>query len=166
MVSLKMPKRKLPNDEETIIELVEDDEEVEEINERERFVDRVRVQVKKPSTMRIVCKWVAITASIAIFVSILVTLWLQYGDAIRARVFPPSISAMGDICRNGTSKTYRSNLDTDMMRELNTTDFHVNMSVPEHPFVVLFPDAPYRFHESCLITETLENCIRYIVYSM
>lgn len=162
-----MPKRgKLPDDEETIIELVEDDEEVEEIHERERFVDRVRVQVKKPSTMRTVCKWVSVTAAIAIFVSILVTLWLQYGDAIRARVFPPSINAMGHVCRNRTVATYRSNLDTDMMRKLNTTDMHVNMSVPEHPFVVLFPEVPYRFHESCLIAETTENCIRYIVYSM
>lgn len=161
-----MPKRgKLPDGEETIIELVEDDDEVEEIHERERFVDRVRVQVKKPSTFRTVCKWISVTAAIAIFVSILVTLWIQYGDTIRARVFPPSISAMGHVCRNRTVATYRSNLDMDMMRALNTTDIHINMSVPEHPFVVLFPDVPYKFHNSCFIAET-DNCIRYIVYSM
>lgn len=117
---------------------------------------------QKPSMWKCICKWISITCAVIIFSAILITLWVQYGEYIKKRVFPPSISAMGEICRNGTGSTYLSGLKEGV----NDTDIHINMTVPETPLALLFPVEPYTFHEDCLAVHTDLDCIKYIVYSM
>ena len=150
--------------EDTQIEEVDSDDEVVEIHQRTRLVDKVKVKVQEPSVWKCVCKWVSITSAVIIFVAILITLWVQYGEYIKRRVFPPSITAMGQVCRNGTGYTYLSQLDQEKMK--TNTSIHINMTVPEKPLVFLFPQQPYEFHESCLNISTTLDCIKYIIYSM
>ena len=147
--------------EDTRIEEVSDDEEVVEIHQRTGLVDRVRVKAKQPSVWKCVCKWISITSAVIIFVAILITLWVQYGDYIKNRVFPPSIAAMGEVCRNGSGYTYLSGLHV-----INSSNIHINMSVPDKPLVYLFPQQSYTFGASCLNINTTLECIKYLVYSM
>ena len=82
----------------TSIEMVENDEDVELIDERQDLISQGKKVVKSKSSKVGCCKALIITVAVVIFVAILVQIWTDYGSYLETHSLPPSIHSMSSHC--------------------------------------------------------------------
>lgn len=84
--------------EDTQIEMVENDDDVEVIDERQDLLSKGKKVVKTKSARITLCKALLITFAIVIFLAILIQIWSDYGDYLSTHSLPPSIHSMSKHC--------------------------------------------------------------------
>jgi hypothetical protein len=76
-----------------------DDDETEEVDERFDLLGKDRKQAKsKPSCRRAVCKAFMIGIAIVVFTGMLIQMWSDYGEYIQTQTFPPRVVSMSSQC--------------------------------------------------------------------
>jgi len=82
----------------TKIEMVENDDEVELIDERQDLLSKGKKVVKSKSAKVSCCKAIVITIAVVIFIAILIQIWADYGSYLETHSLPPSIHSMSSHC--------------------------------------------------------------------
>ena len=112
---------------------IADDSEIQanhELRERDTLISGVRgVSVlKKKSCLHSACRIILGIVATAVFTFMLIQLWANYGDTIKARVFSPQVIGAGAFDEDGeTSKLF----SVDFIKWDNST-LHLNLTKPEH----------------------------------
>lgn len=82
----------------TKIEMVETDDEIDQIDERQDLLSKGRKVVKSKSAKVSCCKAIVITVAIIIFIAILIQIWADYGSYLETHSLPPAIHSMSSHC--------------------------------------------------------------------
>ena len=82
----------------TQIEMIEQDEDVEVIDERQDLLHKGKKVVKSKSARVSCCKALVITIAVIIFIAILVQIWADYGSYLQTHSLPPAIHSMSSHC--------------------------------------------------------------------
>ena len=85
-------------EESTKIEMIEQDDEVEVINERQNLLSQSKKVVKSKSAKVSCCKAIVITVAVIIFIAILIQIWADYGSYLETHSLPPGIHSMSSHC--------------------------------------------------------------------
>lgn len=128
-------------DEGTKIEMVENDNDVEFIDERQDLLSKGKKVVKSKSAKVSCCKAVLILVAIIIFIAILIQIWADYGNYLETHSLPPAIHSMSAHCMDGSedrcmTKNYNSPTCTFTERnESSFIDVVCATSKPNHHMV-------------------------------
>lgn len=82
----------------TQIEMIENDDEVEVVDERQDLLSRGKKVVKRKSAKVSCCKALLITIAVVIFIAILIQIWSDYGSYLETHSLPPAIHSMSSQC--------------------------------------------------------------------
>ena len=82
----------------TKIEMVETDDDVELINERQDLLSKGKKVVKSKSAKVNCCKAIIITIAVVIFICIIIQIWEDYGAYLETHSLPPAIHSMSSHC--------------------------------------------------------------------
>ena len=101
------------NNDDTQIEMIENEDEVEVIDERRDLLSKGKKVVKSKSAKVSCCKALLILVAIIIFIAILIQIWADYGNYLETHSLPPAIHSMSSHCMNGAkdpcmTKSYNS----------------------------------------------------------
>ena len=113
----------------TQIDMAEDEDIKANHNLREQdtLIGNTRI-VKKKSCLHSTCRIVLGIVATAVFTFMLIQLWANYGDTIKARVFSPQVIGAGSFDEDGEQGKMFS---VDFIKWSNTT-LHLNITKPEH----------------------------------
>jgi len=98
-----------------------------ELRERDTLISGVRV-LKKKSCLHSACRILLGIVATAVFTFMLIQLWANYGDTIKARVFSPQVIGAGAFDEDGEASKLFS---VDFIKWDNST-LHLNLTKPEH----------------------------------
>jgi len=109
---------------------IADDEDIKahhNLQERDTLIGNTRI-LKKKSCIHSTCRIVLGIVATAVFTFMLIQLWSNYGDTIKARVFAPQIVGAGAFDPDGEKGEMFS---VDFIEWKNTT-LHLNLSKPKN----------------------------------
>lgn len=109
---------------------IADDEDIKvnhNLQERDTLIGSHRIR-KKKSCIHSACRIVLGIVATAVFTFMLIQLWANYGDTIKARVFAPQVVGAGSFDADGE---VGDNFAVGFIKWENTT-LHINMSKPKH----------------------------------
>jgi len=134
--------------------------------ERDNLLNNVRVQSRKPSCRRNLCKGIVLTIAGILFILMMVQLWGDYGSMISTRAFPPKISSLGSYCKNGTSpqpsyQPLKCSFEGDVL-ECETTENVFVQACP--PSMVTRESGRIRIEP--YVTHNVNSCIDLVTYSV
>lgn len=129
----------------TQIGIAEDDEIRADHNLRERdtLIGNSRV-VKKKSCIHSACRIVLGIVATAVFTFMLIQLWANYGDTIKARVFSPQVVGAGSFDSDGKQGKM---FGVDFIKWENTT-LHLNLSKPGQEMIQVGFQRPQSWYYS------------------
>jgi hypothetical protein len=107
---------------------IADDEEIKadhNLRERDTLIGNTRV-VKKKSCIHSACRIILGIVATAVFTFMLIQLWANYGDTIKARVFAPQVVATGTFDSEGE----QGKLFGVKFIKWDNSTLHLNMSKP------------------------------------
>ena len=125
----------------TKIEMVENDDDVEIIDERQDLLSKGRKVVRSKSAKISCCKAILITVAVVIFIAILIQIWADYGSYLETHSLPPSIHSMSSHCmeplkENCMLKNYNPpTCDFTARNDSNLIDVTCTTSKPNHHMV-------------------------------
>jgi hypothetical protein len=128
-------RKRLPSDEDEIelagtqIGIATDDEiqANHNLQERDTLIGNHRIR-KNKSCIHCACRIILGIVATAVFVFMLIQLWSNYGDTIKARVFAPQIVGAGTFDADGEQGEL---FGVSFIKWQNTT-LHLNTSKPKH----------------------------------
>ena len=97
------------------------------LQERDTLIGNSRIR-KKKSCIHSACRIILGIVATAVFTFMLIQLWSNYGDTIKARVFAPQVIAAGAFDADGKQGEM---FGVDFIKWENTT-LHLNTSKPKH----------------------------------
>ena len=97
------------------------------LQERDTLIGNTRIR-KKKSCIHSACRIILGIVATAVFTFMLIQLWSNYGDTIKARVFAPQVIAAGAFDADGN---WGEGFGVDFIKWENTT-LHLNASKPKH----------------------------------
>ena len=133
-------RKRLPSDEEEI-ELagtqigIADDNDIQanhDLREQDTLIGNHRIR-KKKSCIHSACRILLGIVATAVFTFMLIQLWANYGDTIKARVFAPQVVGAGVFDEDGDKGEL---FGVDFIKWENTT-LHLNVSKPKHEMLQL-----------------------------
>jgi hypothetical protein len=160
--------------ESTKIEMVNNEEEIELIDERQDLLSRGKKVVKSKSAKYTFCKGLLIALAVSIFIAMIVQVYSDYSSFLETHSLPPAIHSMSSHCFDDMedhcmTKSYNSPSCT----LLNTTQYTVECktSKPNHHMVSTnYDHIMYNmsWDESLLITfsEKPERCLHLTIWSI
>ena len=128
--------RKIVDDDEEDVELtgtqigIADDAEIRanhDLQEKDTLIGGVRV-MKKKSCLHSTCRILLGIVATAVFTFMLIQLWANYGDTIKARVFSPQVIGAGTFDTDGEAGKL---FGVNFLKWDNST-LHLNITKPEH----------------------------------
>ena len=128
-------------EESTKIEMIEQDDEVEVINERQNLLSQSKKVVKSKSAKVSCCKAIVITVAVIIFIAILIQIWADYGSYLETHSLPPGIHSMSSHCMeplDDTCMTKSYNAPTCVFKSENASEavsMECTTSKPNHHMV-------------------------------
>ncbi|MBM29203.1 MAG: hypothetical protein CME58_12615 [Halieaceae bacterium] len=155
-------------DEETGIEMAEDSDiqADHKLRETKSLIGNTPV-VRRRSCLHSTCRVMMGIMATAVFCFMLIQLWSNYGDDIKARVFSPQIAGAGKFNVEGAEGKM---FGMQFHKWVNST-LHVNMSKPEQELVQIdmnsYQDYTYKWEPHCLkITLEYPDALRLMVWSI
>ena len=109
---------------------IADDEDIKanhNLQERDTLIGNHRIR-KKKSCIHSACRILLGIVATAVLTFMLIQLWSNYGDTIKARVFAPQVVGAGSFDTDGEQGEM---FGLDFIKWNNTT-LHINMSKPKH----------------------------------
>ena len=97
------------------------------LQERDTLIGNTRIR-KKKSCIHSACRIILGIVATAVFTFMLIQLWSNYGDTIKARVFAPQVIAAGAFDADGEQGEM---FGVGFIKWENTT-LHLNTSKPKH----------------------------------
>ena len=119
---------------------IADDDEIQanhKLQERDTLIGNTRI-VKKKSCIHSACRIILGIVATAVFTFMLIQLWANYGDTIKARVFAPQVIGAGAFDENGEQGEM---FTVDFIKWENTT-LHLNLSKPKHELLQVGLQSP------------------------
>ena len=89
----------------TQIEMIENDDEVEVVDERQDLLSRGKKVVKTKSVRVSCCKALLISIAVVLFIAILIQIWTDYGSYLETHSLPPTIHSMSSHCMDNRDDT-------------------------------------------------------------
>jgi hypothetical protein len=129
------------SEEGTRIEMIDHDDDVELIDERQDLLSRGKKVVKSKSAKVSCCKALVITVAVIIFIAILIQIWADYGSYLETHSLPPAIHSMSSHCMEPLEDdcmTKNYNTPTCVFTARNTSSFvdvECTASKPNHHMV-------------------------------
>ena len=168
LCSVKMTKAHKIDDEETGIEMA-DDSEIEadhNLRETKSLIGNTPV-VRRRSCLHSTCRVMMGIMATAVFCFMLIQLWSNYGDDIKARVFAPQVVGAGKFTTEGST----GKLFGMQFHKWKNTTLHVNLSRPDNDLVQIDMDGDqeysYKWEPHCLqITLEYPDPLRLVVWSI
>jgi len=138
-------RKRLPSDEEEIemagtqigIAHEDDIEANHNLREQDTLIGNTRI-VKKKSCLHSTCRILLGIVATAVFTFMLIQLWSNYGDTIKARVFAPQIVGAGTFDEDGEQGEL---FGVSFIKWSNTT-LHLNTSKPKHELLQIGLQTP------------------------
>lgn len=163
--------------EDTKIEMVENDDDVELINERQDLLSKGKKVVKSKSAKVSCCKALIITVAVVIFIAILIQIWADYGSYLETHSLPPSIHSMSSHCMEPLkekcmTKNYNAPTCTFTSRNTSTlVDVECTTSKPNNHMVQTNLDhliLNMSWHENLNIafTDKPNTCLHLTIWSI
>lgn len=114
------------SDNSTQIEMVDNDEDVEQITERQDLLSKGRKVVKTKSAKVTCCKSILILVAVIIFIAILIQIWSDYGSYLETHSLPPAVHSMSSHCiseQDDPCMTKNYNSPSCEFKERNASSF-------------------------------------------
>lgn len=168
-------RKRLPSDEDEEIELagtqigIADDADIRadhNLQEQDTLIGNHRIR-KKKSCIHSACRILLGIVATAVFTFMLIQLWSNYGDTIKARVFAPQVVALGSFDADGEQGEM---FGVGFIKWDNTT-LHLNTSKPKHEMLQVGFQTPqawsYKWKDDLLkITMDSVNIVTVLAWSI
>lgn len=135
---------------------IADEEEIQvnhNLQEQHTLIGNTRIR-KKKSCIHSACRIILGIVATAVFVFMLIQLWSNYGDTIKARVFAPQVVAMGAFDADGE---HGEMFGVKFIKWQNTT-LHLNTSKPHNELLQVHFQTPqswkYEWNDDLLKIDT------------
>lgn len=163
-------------EENTALEIEQDDDKIEKIHERRSLLSEGRKKVKSPSCRTMFGKVICICIAGILFILMMVEIWSDYGTVVATRtLFPPKIYSISETCPEGMNSTLSKDYNPLSCEWSIVNDTHVDCSgnMPSYPLVLPYvkdiPDVlQVDGNEVHMEWEgsNLNQCVRLIVWSI
>lgn len=163
-------------EENTALEIEQDDDKIQKIHERRSLLSEGRKKVKSPSCRTMFGKVICISIAGILFILMMVEIWSDYGTVVATRtLFPPKIYSITETCPEGMNSTLSKDYNSLSCEWSIANDTHVDCSgnMPSYPMALpyarVIPDViQVDGNEVHMEWEgiTIRECVRLIVWSI
>jgi hypothetical protein len=163
-------------EENTALEIEQDDDKIQKIHERRSLLSEGRKKVKSPSCRTMFGKVICISIAGILFILMMVEIWSDYGTVVATRtLFPPKIYSITETCPEGMNSTLSKDYNPLSCEWSIANDTHVDCSgnMPSYPMALpyarVIPDViQVDGNEVHMEWEgiTIRECVRLIVWSI
>lgn len=165
------------NSEGTKIEMIEQDDDVEIIDERQDLLSKGKKVVKSKSVKVSCCKAIVITVAVVIFIAILIQIWADYGSYLETHSLPPAVHSMSSHCMDPLEEhcmTKNYNAPTCNFTDRNTSsliDVECSMSKPNNHMVQtnmdhLIFNMSWHNNLKLVLSEKPSRCLHLTIWSI